>query len=146
MLYKFCKCGKQIPYELKMCDECKAKVIAYNKSRSYKDKKRATDKEAMFYNTKEWRNLRDKIVKAYMSMDIYEYYKTGKIVNAEVIHHLVEVREDWNKRLDKFNLIPCSRKNHQEIHLRYEVYGEEVVRKELEDMLEKFRKEFGVEL
>ena len=145
-LHKFCSCGASIPYSKKRCDKCQEKLDIYNKSRNYKDKKRPSDKEAMFYNTKEWRKLRDKIVKAYMSMDIYEYYKTGKIVSSEVVHHLVEVRSDWSKRLDKFNLIPCTRKNHQEIHLKYEVYGEEVVRKELEEMLIRFREEFGVRL
>lgn len=145
-LHKFCKCGVSIPYSKKYCSQCEEQVKTYNKSRNYKNKKRADDKESQFYNTQEWRKLRNKIVKSYMSMDVYEYYKTGKIVSSEVVHHLVEVRSDWSKRLDKFNLIPVTRKNHQEIHLRMEVYSEEVVRKELEDMLKKFREEFGVEL
>ena len=100
----------------------------------------------LFYNTKEWQKLRDYIVNSYLNMSVYSYYKEGKIVTSEVVHHLVEVRENWGKRLDKFNLIPLTRKEHQIVHRRMEIEGYENVRLELEDMVKKFREEFGVQL
>lgn len=147
MLYKYCSCGQKIEYSKYKCDSCKAKAEEYSKERKkrYRDRQ-IKDKEMMFYNTKEWTKLRNYIVNAYMNMSVYSYYKEGKIVESEVVHHLVEVREDWGKRLDKFNLIPLTRKEHQLIHNRIEREGKEKVRLELEDMVARFREEFGVEL
>lgn len=146
-LYKYCSCGKKIGYIKGKCDSCKAKAEEYSKERKkrYRDRQ-VKDKEMMFYNTKEWTKLRNYIVNAYMNMSVYSYYKEGKIVDSEVVHHLVEVREDWDKRLDKFNLIPLTRKEHQLIHNRMELEGYENIRLELEEMVKKFREEFGVEL
>ncbi|MDU2123431.1 MAG: HNH endonuclease [Clostridium celatum] len=146
-LYKYCSCGKKIEYIKGKCDSCKAKAEEYSKERKkrYRDRQ-VKDKEMMFYNTKEWTKLRNYIVNAYMNMSVYSYYKEGKIVESEVVHHIVELREDWSKRLDKFNLIPLARKEHQSIHNRIEREGKEKVRLELEDMVTRFREEFGVEL
>ena len=147
MLYKYCSCGLKIEYTQGKCDGCKSKAEESKKSRykKYRDSK-TKDKESQFYNTTAWTRLRNYIVNSYLNMSVYSYYKEGKIVTSEVVHHLVEVREDWSKRLDKFNLIPLTRKEHQIVHRRMEIEGYENVRLELEDMVKKFREEFGIEL
>lgn len=146
-LYKYCSCGKKIEYTQGKCDSCNAKAEEYKKARykKYRDSK-TKDKESQFYNTTAWTKLRNYIVNSYLNMSVYSYYKEGKIVQADTVHHIVEVREDWSKRLNKFNLIPLTRKEHQLIHNRIEREGSENIRLELEDMVRKFREEFGVEL
>lgn len=147
MLYKYCSCGKKIEYSLGKCDECKAKAEESKKARQkkYRDSK-TKDKEMMFYNTREWNRLRTYIVNSYLNMSVYSYYKTGQVVDSQVVHHMVEVRDNWDRRLDKFNLIPVTKKEHQLIHNRTDREGEDKVRLELEEMVRKFREEFGVEL
>ena len=147
MLYKYCSCGLKIEYTQGKCDGCKAKSEEYSKERykKYRDSK-TKYKESQFYNTTAWTKLRNYIVNSYLNMSVYSYYIEGKIVQADTVHHIVEVREDWSKRLNKFNLIPLTRKEHQLIHNRIEREGSENIRLELEDMVKKFREEFGVEL
>lgn len=146
-LYKYCSCGLKIEYTQGKCDSCKAKAEESNKVRykKYRDS-RSKDKEMIFYNTKEWQKLRDYIVNSYFNMSVYSYYKDGKIVPSEVVHHLIEVRDSWNNRLNKMNLITVTRREHQEIHRRMELEGKEKVRLELEGMIKRFREEFGVKL
>lgn len=99
MLYKHCRCGKLIEYSLGKCQECKAidekKRKAWNKERKrrYRENKEP-DKEMKFYNTAAWQKLRNYVVANYMNMSVYSYCKDGKIVPSEVVHHLVEVRDD----------------------------------------------------
>lgn len=147
ILYKHCICGKQIEYSKGKCDSCKTKAEKDYKSRKkiYRDNK-DKDKEMLFYNTKEWLRLRNYIVNTYLNMSIYSYYKYNKIASSEVVHHLVEVRDSWEDRLNKTNLIPVTRKEHQEIHNRMDREGKEKIQKELNEMLNKFRKEFKIEL
>lgn len=146
-LYKYCSCGLRILYSEGKCPDCKAKAEEQMKARRkrYRDNK-PKDKEMAFYNTKEWQRLRNRIVNSYMNMSVYSYCTEKKIVDSEVVHHLVEVRDDWNRRLDKSNLIPITRREHLEIHSRMEVEGKEKVRLELEQMLKQFQEEFQIEL
>lgn len=147
ILYKHCICGKLIEYSSGKCTSCKDKAAADYKSRKkmYRDS-RNKDKEMQFYNTKEWLKLRDYITNSYLNMSIYSYCKDGRIATGEVVHHLVEIRDSWDDRLNKFNLIPVTRREHQEIHNRMEREGKKKIQKELAAMLESFRKEFKIEI
>ena len=151
MLYKYCTCGKLIEYATGKCPACKAiaeeKRKAWNKERKrrYRENKEP-DKEMKFYNTASWQKLRNYIVANYMNMSVYSYCKEGKIVPSEVVHHLVEVRDSWDNRLNKDNLIPVTRKEHIEIHKRIELEGKEKVKEELSKMLEEFRTDFKIEI
>lgn len=146
-LYKYCSCGLKIEYSKGKCDSCKAKAEENKKARykKYRDNK-TKDKEMMFYNTSQWNKIRDYVVNSYLNMSVYSYCTEGRIVQSEVVHHLIEVRDSWDDRLDKFNLIPLTKKEHQLIHRRMEIEGKEKVRLELEEMVKNFREEFGIEL
>ena len=56
-----------------------------------------------FYQSKEWRRVRNAVI----ARDNYlcqRCLKKGIIKRADVVHHIIEVKEDWSKRLDMNNL------------------------------------------
>lgn len=72
-------------------------------------------KYAEFYRSKEW----DKVRKARLALDTglcQKCKKEGKITIADMVHHKVEIKDDWDKRLDIENLISLCNKCHNSIH------------------------------
>lgn len=119
MLLKKCRCGKLIPQVMKMCEECekrqKSRHIAYNHSRR---DPRATE----FYLSKEWRTLRPVIMGIYGYIDIYALYVEQQLItlkDSDPVHHIVELEDDWDQRLNPLNLIPLSHNTHNTITALY---------------------------
>lgn len=112
----------------KICRKCKKEVVAINESvckncktksnRTY-DKLKRDKKSYSFYHSKEWLNLRAYLLKSYGDMDLWHYAKTKEYKKANTLHHIIELSEDWTKRLDKMNLFPVSSESHNEIHRLY---------------------------
>lgn len=126
MLLKSCRCGKLIPQSIKMCEEC-AKRQQENKAGQqsryvvYNNTKR-NQKTAEFYLSREWRALRPVIKSVYGYMDIYALYVLKEIKTLEEfdpIHHIVELDEDWEQRLNPLNLIPLKKETHSIITALY---------------------------
>jgi len=143
-LKKMCRCGAIIDY----ADRCCSKCMSSNKSekaesnRQY-DNKRKDDKEYRFYHTNEWLRLRAYILNRYNHIDLYSYYINNKIIVANTIHHVVEVRDDWSKRLDVDNLFTCSIETHSLIHVLYK-QDENVTKLLLKDLINRYLKEFDI--
>lgn len=57
-----------------------------------------------FYNSSEWKELRKQVLvdSCYLCS---ECKKQGKIKEANTVHHVVPIEEDWSKRLDYNNCI-----------------------------------------
>ncbi|EON70471.1 HNH endonuclease [Lysinibacillus sphaericus] len=68
-----------------------------------------------FYNSKEWISQRKKILKRdkYICQICRRF---GRNKSAEVIHHIIELNENWSKRLDENNLILLCHRCHNGIH------------------------------
>ena len=117
-LTKYCRCGKQIPHKVRCCEEC---TPYYNKQDAKYHKKYDTTKRinAEFYESQEWKDLRAIIIAKTNGIDLYDYYINNKITKATTVHHIIELREDYSKRLDIENLIPLSGANHSRIHKLY---------------------------
>ena len=117
-LMKYCRCGKQIPIKDKCCIGCKpyydTQYAKYN--RQYDTSNRV---HADFYDCQEWKDLRTLVKQKYKGLDIYDYYTNHTITQAKTAHHIIELKEDYNKRLDIENLIPLSSTNHSKIHKMY---------------------------
>ena len=79
-----------------------------------------------------------------MGMDIVEYYSTGRVIAGERVHHIVELNEDWNSRLDVSNLIYLTEQNHRKIHAIYEssIKNKKIMQDKLFKMIDKFYKDF----
>ena len=119
MLLKTCRCGKLIPQTMQMCDACasghKSRHVEYNNTR--RDKRAAA-----FYVSKEWRAVRSAIMAVYGYIDIYALYVEHQLITlkeSDPVHHIVELEEDWNQRLNPLNLIPLSHSTHNTITALY---------------------------
>lgn len=150
-LKKLCSysgCNTLIDYRTKYCDKHRTK----DRDR-YKDyrRNRLQDKEEKsrqdFYNSLEWKNVRDLAIRKCFGIDIVEYYKTGQIIMGYTVHHIVELKDDWNRRLDINNLIYLSQENHLRIHKIMEQSKEdkEKVTEMLLGLKDRFEQEFGLE-
>lgn len=71
------------------------------------------------YTDKRWSVLKAKCKGRANGIDLYHYYKTGRIVEGSLAHHIVEVSEDISKAYDIDNLFWLTPKSHQEIHALY---------------------------
>ena len=121
MLKKFCRCGKLINYTDKRCPECQEIYNRFletkaNKERYKKYQNNRTDyREQNFYKSKEWKALRQR-VKARANGLCELCLKEGRISYYKDIHHIIPIKEDWNKRLDISNLICVCRDCHKKLH------------------------------
>lgn len=135
------RCGKIIEYNQHHCSNCDK---FYQKSRSRYNKNYDIKRDSrykVFYNSMEWRGKRDYILTRYKYIDLYEYYINNRLVQANTIHHIIEVREDWEERLDDYNLIPVSSSTHDKIHDLYRT-DRKGTQAMLRKLLELWSKEF----
>lgn len=83
-------------------------------------------REDKFYNSRPWRNLRLKA----LERDHHECQmckknsKVNKIVFANTVHHIKEVKDRPDLAMDLDNLISLCRKCHEEIHERLDKANE----------------------
>lgn len=100
MIYTICGgCGREIPKGEK-CTVCsKERYKTYNK---YK----RNSESARFYNSLEWKRLRDYVYKKFNHLCLMCLIDDSKINKADTIHHIIPISDDWNKRLVLDNLIP----------------------------------------
>lgn len=78
------------------------------------------DKEsAAFYHSKEWLVVREQalIRDNYLCRMCLEDSKV--FTPATLVHHVIEVKEDWNKRLDLDNLMSICHSCHNKIHNKH---------------------------
>lgn len=75
------------------------------------------EKFTSFYNSPEWKNLRNQ--KFYDADGLCELCRKKNIIRqGKEVHHIVPIEEDWNSRLDYDNLILLCPTHHQEMHNR----------------------------
>ena len=143
-LKKLCRCGKVIDINTKYCKDCEKKVIKDKKDYhkhydiNYRDKK-----SAAFYNSPEWEKTREYILTKYKGLDLYAFFINKEIVYADTVHHVIEIKEDWNRRLDITNLFPLSSSNHSKIHKMY-LKDKEGAQKLLFKLLKRWEDEYGI--
>lgn len=122
-LKKTCACGKLIDYAIPYCEECQARREQERAARHRHYDKYARNREAAdFYNSNEWDAVRAEVMRRCKGLDLYEYYINEQIIYADTVHHIVELSEDWERRLDICNLIPLAQGtqgNHSMIHKLY---------------------------
>lgn len=83
---------------------------------------RRDPRAAEFYLSKEWRELRPVIMSVYEYVDIYALYVEHQLItlkDSDPIHHIIELEEDWEQRLNPLNLIPLSHRTHNTITALY---------------------------
>lgn len=136
MFKKIClKCGKIIAQG----EACCSIKIKRETTRVY-DKKRRDKRSDKFYHSVEWARTRAKVLSDYKGIDVWAYYNGGDKV-ATTIHHIEEVKENWDKRLSLDNLFPCSSETHKKIHDMYRK-DKAGTQKELQELLKRWKKEY----
>lgn len=152
-LKKLCSysgCRELVDYGLQYC--IKHKDIAEQQRKdSYKAyKARRTDKrEEAFYNSGIWINTREQVLIHYKGMDLFEYYINNTIIPANLVHHIVEVKDagGWDNRLEFNNLFPCNLESHNTIHAAYNKSktSKEDMQRLLFSLIERYKNEFGID-
>lgn len=148
MLLKLCRCGKLIEQSERMCKECEEKYKAQRKEYEEKHKDRhikynrekRNKKHARFYNSNDWLRLRSQILQRFNYIDVYQLYANNKFVNADMVHHIIEIEEDWSKRFDIDNLIPLSSSTHNTISALYR--RSQKKKRETQQLLYKFMERY----
>lgn len=131
MLKKLCKCGKSIPITDKMCKDCMSK---YHKSY---DKYQRVNVD--FYHSQEWLRIRNIIKSRDKGVDLYYFYKHGRIIPGSLAHHIIELKDNKALGLDVNNLIWVSDGSHKEIHSIYNKSEDD--KKNLQKYLKKILKQ-----
>ncbi len=143
-LKKTCTCGKVIDYSKQYCDDCTRKNEEYKAQRyKYYDNNIRDKQSTAFYNSLEWEATRAEVLRNHKGLDLYEYYINKKIVYADTVHHIVELKENWNRRLDISNLFPMSSSTHSMIHKLYKK-DKKVTQKLLFELIKRWEKEYGI--
>lgn len=142
-MLKLCRCGRKIDYRDKHCKEC-AKAVEEERKKYYRhyDAYHRDRESAAFYNSTEWQRVRQHVLIKYKGLDLYAYYIDKEIVYADTVHHIIEIKDDWNKRLTVSNLFPCSSSNHNKIHMLYNKNKKEN-QKTLFKLLKRWEEEHG---
>ncbi|MEK4884886.1 HNH endonuclease signature motif containing protein [Bacillus sp. FSL W8-0223] len=110
-------CRELIDYEQKYCEKHKGYGDKeYNKQVRWN---RDNEKYAKFYASKEWRDLRNAYISAHPLCE--RCLVNGIVKQAKIVHHKIEVRDDWNKRLDYDNLQAVCRECHNGIHNKIDI-------------------------
>lgn len=145
MLLLYIKLGEYMIY--KRCPRCSKRIVEgticpclKNRHKEYK-KYRQDNKEQCFYASSEWLRKKEDVKAFYSGIDIYSFYILHTIEEGQTVHHIVELKEDWSRRLDNENLIYLTEANHQLIHKLYKE-DKEGIQKLLCSLIERYRKEF----
>lgn len=118
MLKKICRCGKVIPYSIKICDQCKTKADLERKQ-NIKHYKKTTferdNKYDKFYKSREWGVARQVAIVRDKAL-CQDCLNNNKIVPFYTVHHIIPIKVNWSKRLDVDNLICLCESCHQIRH------------------------------
>lgn len=145
-LCRWTGCTKVIRGEAKYCSKHQDIHDEAEKARHTEYRLKRTDKrEQDFYNTSEWKRIRDAARSMQNGVDVFSYYILGKVEEAETYHHIIEIKEDWTRRLDVDNLIGLTESNHQRIHKLYNksIRDKKQIKKLLFNLVQRYYEEFG---
>ncbi len=132
----------------KRCSRCGRRLLSGSICSCIKERHKEYDrysrdrKSRQYYHSKEWMMVREAVLDMDGGIDVYLYMKEGKTVFADTVHHIVPLKDDWNKRNDMDNLISLSSDTHSLIEQMYQKNKNEMER-ELQEMLKVYRKNKG---
>ena len=140
---KLCRCGKVIPQGTRYCESCEKRQEHYVRDKNrYYDKHKRNKRSRDFYNSPEWVKTREYILAKYKGLDLYAYFILNKIEYADTVHHVIELNEDWDRRLDITNLFPLTAARHNIIDGLYK-RDKEGTQRLLFELLKRWEREMG---
>lgn len=146
--YKCPYCGKPVQVGRK----CECIHVAINKKTIYRPTKKRPSSGARsgavygsdpMYHSTLWKRLCSEAKEHYSHMDIYSWYVLGKIEVGSIVHHVIPIKDDYEKRFDIGNLIYLTYENHILIHQIYSQSTERKaqMQKELMDLIRRWNNE-----
>ena len=115
-LCSFSMCTELVLYGQKHC----IKHEHMDKERHKEYQRHRTDKrEQAFYNSKEWKLVRQQVLirdNRLCQLSLLD----NKIVFADMVHHIIPMKEDESKKLDMDNLISLSNGMHNYVENEYD--------------------------
>ncbi len=108
-------CGKKVPQYTQCTCELKKRLENYKDYQKRRLQDEAEKERVSFYQSKEWEQCRDNVARHQYNLDLLEWSK-GNIIQAEIYHHVIEVRESKDTMLDMSNIIGLTKANHNKVH------------------------------
>ena len=140
-LKKFCRCGIIISQEIKLCPKCAERQSYLNKESNKEavkrySKTRLDAKEQRFYKCNEWRMTREVVKNRDKGVCKRCEYK-GRVGFADNIHHIEELKDRWELRININNLICLCDKCHANVHGGYKMNEENKkrIQRELKELI-----------
>lgn len=115
MLYNQCahpRCREQIEKPERYCEQHKRNTT---QSQYNKDRRKHNKEYVQFYNSSEWKRIRKKALRRDDWL-CQRCSKQGLIKSAEIVHHLVETKDNWDLRLELSNLESLCFECHEKVH------------------------------
>ena len=134
---KICtRCNRRlVSVSKKYCEVCEAKSNYRHKEYI---KYRKDIREQSFYSSDPWRLKREKIKDKDNGCCLL-CLNEHKSKSMDTVHHIIELKEDWNKRFEEDNLISLCESCHQVVHNKYKTSEKEQTQNRLKAILRKFR-------
>jgi len=147
-LMKYCNrngCNKLIPQGERYCKLHTITKTAENKERHKEyDAHCRNQKAKAFYNSAAWRAARARVLARDINIDIYLYITQGMVVPADTVHHIIELSEDYSKRLVLDNLISISEATHSTVSKAYkDEAGKAQMQQSLRECMAQYRRRMG---
>ena len=116
---KYCsRCNiRLINRNQKYCSVCEVKEN--NRHKEYK-RYRTDVEEQRFYNSVDWKNIREKIRNKDNGLCLV-CLDNKEIKQMNTVHHIEELKENWDARFYEDNLISVCESCHQKIHKQYRI-------------------------
>lgn len=135
-------CNQIVDIGVTYCDKHQVEYEENQKQRHNQYKQQRDDKkEQAFYCSDAWLKTRGLSKTRYNGLCLWSYYILNRIVFCDVVHHIVELKEQWDLRLSVANLIPLSESIHQQIHQIYKQGKKEEVQKILRQLKKRWEEE-----
>ena len=112
---------------------CKAHARTNAERNAEYDRAQRDRKAKAFYNSAEWQTARAVALARDTGIDVYIYMTEHRVVPAVVVHHIVELREDYSKRSTLSNLISISEATHEGV-IR-QAYSRQDTKREMQEAL-----------
>ena len=113
-------CNKLAPQGVRHCPAHAMGKTEENRRRHKEYDAHCRNKEAKaFYNSAGWKAARAKALARDAGIDVYLYVRERRAVPADTVHHIVELKEDYSKRMEMENLISVSEATHSMISAAY---------------------------
>lgn len=107
-IFKRCSyCGKRI----------RSGTVCECEKRRHKEYDQVKDKKLKaFYSSSSWQMTRKQAIERYNHLDIISYFEDERIEYGETVHHIMPVKDDWERRYELDNLIYLTEQHHQRVH------------------------------